>query len=801
MRTHETTYDALPLLPLRGGVLLPGTVSTLPVGRKRSVALIESLKPDDAPPKVVVGVQRDARVVDPAAADLHPVGTLAEVLKVRRASGGARLVTLRGLHRVDLATVRTSGPFWTVDAVASAEPSDEATETDLAAGALAAVLTELDPEAEGAVGQAAAAWREDKDDSALADRVASSLDLRFEDAVRVLLTLDVEDRLRLVTKLAGATLSRADVQREIERSVRQAFGQQQRESILRQQLRAIQKELGEGGDPADQHEALRETFDGLELDDEVRTVVDRELRRLGSLSPGQAEYNVVRTYLETLAELPWNARAEVHDDVEKVAETLDADHYGLDDVKTRILEHLAVLKLSGDARGTILCLAGPPGTGKTSLARSIAEATGRPFVRVSLGGVRDEAAVRGHRRTYVGALPGRIIDGLRKAGAKNPVMLLDEIDKMSVGYGSGSPEAALLEVLDPEQNSAFTDHYVEVPFDLSEVLFVCTANMLSNLSAPLRDRLEVVQIEGYTPEEKAVIARRHLLPRQRKRHGLAEDALELDDATLDALISDYTREAGVRQLERELVRLCRAKALSVARGKGEGDFAVDVDALSGHLGRPRFKSPPLDQHRAPGVATGLAWTPVGGDVLTIETSRMPGKGQTTITGQLGEVMNESARAALSYVRSHADALGIDPAFLERQDLHIHVPAGAVPKDGPSAGVTIFTALTSLLTGRPVRPELAMTGECTLRGRVLPVGGIKAKVLAAHRQGLTHVVLPVDNGPDLDDLPEAVREAMTFTLAADMDAVLAVALEDEAVEAPLGTPAMTAEVDDGASASA
>lgn len=801
MRTDETTYDALPLLPLRGGVLLPGTVSTLPVGRKRSVALIESLKPDDAPPRVVVGVQRDARVVDPAAADLHPVGTLAEVLKVRRASGGARLVTLRGLHRVDLATIRSSGPFWTVDAVVSAEPSDEATETDLAAGALAAVLTELDPEAEGAVGQAAAAWREDKDDSALADRVASSLDLRFEDAVRVLLTLDVEDRLRVVTKLAGATLSRADVQREIERSVRQAFGQQQRESILRQQLRAIQKELGEGGDPADQHDALRETFDGLELDDEVRTVVDRELRRLGNLSPGQAEYNVVRTYLETLAELPWNARAEVHEDVEKVAETLDADHYGLDDVKTRILEHLAVLKLSGDARGTILCLAGPPGTGKTSLARSIAEATGRPFVRVSLGGVRDEAAVRGHRRTYVGALPGRIIDGLRKAGAKNPVMLLDEIDKMSVGYGSGSPEAALLEVLDPEQNSAFTDHYVEVPFDLSEVLFVCTANMLGNLSAPLRDRLEVVQIEGYTPEEKAVIARRHLLPRQRKRHGLAEDALELDDATLDTLISDYTREAGVRQLERELIRLCRAKALAVARGKDEGDFAVDVDALSDHLGRPRFKSPPLDTHRAPGVATGLAWTPVGGDVLTIETSRMPGKGRTTITGQLGEVMNESARAALSYVRSHADGLGIDPAFLERQDLHIHVPAGAVPKDGPSAGVTIFTALTSLLTGRPVRPELAMTGECTLRGRVLPVGGIKAKVLAAHRQGLTHVVLPVDNGPDLDDLPEAVREAMTFTLAADMDAVLAVALEEEAVEAPLGTPAMTAEADDGASASA
>ena len=778
MSPIDVPLTALPLLPLRGGVVLPGVQSTLPVGRRRSIAVVDALSEGGAsPPRVVIGVQRDARELDPSAADLHPIGTLVEVLGVQRAPGGARLITVRGLSRVDFARVHAGGAHLTVDVVPSAEPSADAAETRLAAEALAKVLAELDPKGEGAVGQVVAAFASDHDAGLLADRVAATLELTFEQAVRVLLTLDVGERLRTVTALAGDGLGRAEVQRTIERQVRQAFGSQQREAVLRQQLRAIQKELGEGGQPEDEHAALRERLDALELPAEARKIVDREAARLRTLAPGQAEYNVARTWLETVADLPWGKRAAVSSDLDAVQAHLEADHHGLDEVKKRVLEHLAVLQLATDQRGTILCLSGPPGTGKTSVARSIAEATGRPFVRVSLGGVRDEAAIRGHRRTYVGALPGRIIEGLRKAGASNPVMLLDEIDKMSVGYGSGSPEAALLEVLDAEQNVTFTDHYLELPFDLSEVLFVCTANVLSTLSPPLRDRLEVVQIDGYTPDEQLTIARRHLLPRQRTRHGLGEGTLALTDATLEAIIRDYTREAGVRQLERELVRLCRASALAVARDASRGPFVVEPDDLATHLGKPRFRQSALDAHRPAGVATGLAWTPVGGDVLLIETSRMPGTGQLTITGQLGDVMTESARAALSYVRSHAAELGVDPAFLERQDLHIHVPAGGVPKDGPSAGVTIFTALTSLLTGRPVRPDLAMTGECTLRGRVLPVGGIKAKVLAAHRAGLAHVVLPAENAPDLEDLPDVVREALTFTLAADMAQVLAVALCD------------------------
>jgi ATP-dependent Lon protease len=638
-------------------------------------------------------------------------------------------------------------------------------------------LQEVAPDVVTSFGQWIESLGHPDDPGLLADRVAAALGLDTEKEVQVLLTREVGERLRLVTRLLVEARAMADLRRKIETEVRKGLTSGQREVLLRQQLRAIQKELGE--EPkGDDLSSLRERLDKAELPEEVRQVADRELRRLDNMQSAQAEYNVIRTYLEWIAELPWSVRATGDIDLNSVAAKLDADHHGLDEVKKRILEHMAVLKVSGNSRATILCLAGPPGVGKTSLGQSIADATGRPFVRIALGGVRDEAEIRGHRRTYVGALPGRLIHAMKKAGKKNPVILLDEIDKLGQGW-MGSPEAALLEVLDPEQNKTFTDHYMELPFDLSEAMFIVTANSLETLSAPLRDRLEIIEISGYTADEKLRIAKEHLLPRQLGRHAIAEGTLTVTDDAILAIIRDYTREAGVRQLERELTKLCRALTLEFARSSDEkpARLTIDVADLHKRLGKVRFVSEVAERTAVPGVATGLAWTPVGGDILFIETSRMPGKGHLEITGQLGDVMKESARAALTYVRSNADVLGIDAGFLDKQDLHIHVPAGAVPKDGPSAGVTIFTALTSLLTGRRVRPDTAMTGECTLRGRVLPVGGIKSKVLAAHRAGLTRVVLPHRNERDLDDVPSEVRDQMEFIFAEDMAQVLAATLEE------------------------
>ena len=487
---------------------------------------------------------------------------------------------------------------------------------------------------------------------------------------------------------------------------------------------------------------------------------------------------MIRTYLELIADLPWSKQAAAKDDLDAIAQKLDADHFGLDDVKKRILEHMAVLKLTGKTRASILCLAGPPGVGKTSLGQSIADATGRPLVRISLGGVGDEAELRGHRRTYVGALPGRVLNALKKAKVKNPIILFDEIDKLGSGW-RGSPESALLEILDPEQNKTFQDHYLELPFDLSEVLFVCTANDLGNLSAPLRDRLEIIELAGYTAEEKLHIAKAHLVPKQQKEHAIPEGSLTVTDEALRSIIRDYTREAGVRQLNREITKLCRALALVVARSTDAKlpELHVDAPDLSKYLGKLRFFADVAERTAVPGVATGLAWTPVGGDILFIETSKMPGKGRLEITGQLGDVMKESAKAALTYVRSHASALGVDPNALETLDLHIHVPAGGIPKDGPSAGVTMFTALTSLLSGKKVRSDTAMTGEVTLRGRVLPVGGIKAKVLAAHRAGITRIVLPARNARDVEEVPKEARDAIEFIYAEDMAQVIAATLEN------------------------
>ena len=765
----DAPESPFPLLPLRNGVLFPGTVTTLAVGRPQSLAILRQVKPGQT--VIGVAVQKDSRVADPTFEDLHPVGTFARVVGVQRHGDNAVMLSLQGLSRFELRSLVETSPAWLADGAPLREPVRDELEAQFLADSLKSRIGQADNQLATRLGQTPP----NETPGRFADRVASALELPPEKAMTVLSQPDVIERLRLVTALVGEALAVREVRQKIDDEVRKELNKNQREAVLREQMRAIKRELGE--DSAEQVDNLRERIARADLPDEVRAVADREMRRLDGMNSAQAEANVIRTYLEWIADVPWRVRAEVSDDIQAVEDKLNADHFGLKDPKQRILEHLAVLKVAKNPRGTILCLVGPPGVGKTSIGQSIADATGRPFLRLALGGVRDEAEIRGHRRTYVGAMPGRIISALKKVKAKNPVMLLDEIDKLGQWW-NGSPESALLEVLDPEQNDTFTDHYMELPFDLSEVLFICTANSLENISAPLRDRLEIVEVSGYTHDEKLHIAKNHLVPRQLKDHGIHEGSMVISDRALAAIIREYTREAGVRQLNREIVRLCRNLALRIARQPDSAGTTlyVEPELLKELLGKSKFRDEIAERTGQPGVATGLAWTPVGGDILFIETSLMPGKGATQITGKLGEVMTESARAALSYVRSHASELGIDPAFLETKDLHIHVPAGAVPKDGPSAGVTIFTAIASLLTGRAVRSDTAMTGEATLRGRVLPVGGIKEKVLAAHRAGIRRIVLPAKNERDIEDIPEDTRADLTFVLVEDMSEVLAATLE-------------------------
>jgi ATP-dependent Lon protease len=772
-----------PVLPLRSGVLFPGTTMSFNVGRTRSLALVRALHAGD-----VIGVvtQRKPDERDPGFVGLHSAGAFARVVAVERQNDRIYRLVLEGLGRLRLTALPTKEPFWRGEGEVVPEIGGDLAEAELLAQALLREVQATVKSNGGALEQIP-----DIDDAPglFADRVAAGMFLDEDKALGVIGEADVVARLKRVIELLAEAKTLGELKSKIDHDVREQFGKKQREAILREQLTAIKKELGEidGEDDEDDVDRLKKRLDEAQLPEEARKVADRELRRLEASGGQGPESNVIRNYLEWIAELPWSKRAEAQDDLERIAQQLEADHYGLEDVKKRILEHMAVHKLSGNPRGTILCLVGPPGVGKTSLGQSIANATGRPFVRIALGGARDEAEIRGHRRTYVGALPGRVVHALRKAGVKNPVMLLDEVDKLFSGW-AGSPEAALLEVLDPEQNRTFTDHYLELPFDLSEVMFVCTANTLDTLAAPLRDRLEIVELTGYTTEEKLHIAKRHLLPKRLSEVGLPDGALTITDDAIRDVIDRYTREAGVRQLDRELTRLGRAVALDFARS-GEHDtpirVAVDPESLARWLGKPRFSSEVAERTAFPGVATGLAWTPVGGDILFIETSRMPGKGRLEITGKLGDVMKESARAALSYVRSHAPDLGVDTENLDVTDLHIHVPAGAVPKDGPSAGVTIFTALASLLSSRSVRADTAMTGEVTLRGRVLPVGGIKAKVLAAHRAGIRRVILPEKNRVDIDDVPAETKKELEFIFVSDMSDVLSAALEgDDELRVPL-----------------
>ncbi|MFN7953415.1 MAG: endopeptidase La [bacterium] len=768
----------LPVLPLRNLVVFPNMMAPLAIGRTASIQAIDTAVIGD---RLVVGIpQKEAEKEDPHSEDLHAVGTVLKIIKMVKPPSGGMNLLVQGERRVRVRGYPSSTPFLTAETETLAtEPGADVVEIEGRAQALKNIFKRvadrnslLPPEA---AGMALAI----DDPEALAYVVASGLTLSIEENVELLGEPSLAKLLDRVQFLAQRELQRLEISNKIQTEIQKEVGDQQREHFLREQLKAIHRELGEKDERQAEVEELEKRLAAANLPEEPRNVVEKELRRLAQMPPGMAEGSVIRTYVEWILDLPWSKRTDDQLDVPRAKEILDTDHYDLEKVKQRILETLAVRKLKPDARGPILCFVGPPGTGKTSLGKSIARALGRQFVRVSLGGVRDEAEIRGHRRTYVGALPGRIVQGLKRAGSHNPVFMLDEIDKLGNDF-RGDPSSALLEVLDPEQNHSFSDHYLEIPFDLSEVMWITTANVLSNVPAPLQDRMEVLELPGYTSEEKGEIARRYLVPREVAANGLAPDQVTIEDDAIAKVLSDYTREAGVRNLERAIAGLCRHVARERAEGRTRAR-TLRAEDVEGILGPRRFFSEVAERGGIAGVSTGLAWTPAGGDILFIESAQMPGSKGLTITGQVGDVMKESAQAALTVVRARTQALGIADDFFQKVDLHIHVPAGAIPKDGPSAGVAIVASIVSLVTGKPVNPRTAMTGEITLRGKVLPVGGIKEKVLAARRAGIETVVLPKLNEGDLQEVPPNAREGLEFVLVDRIEEALEAAFREPTLE--------------------
>ncbi len=770
---------AIPVLPLRDTVLFPQAVLPLSAGREASVRLIEEAARGSR--EIAVFTQREAGIDEPGQAELHRVGTVAQIHKVLKQPDGTLRLVVQGLRRVQMLEVTQRRPFLRarVEELAPVAPAAADVEAEALARNAATLFRQVVELSPFLSDDLAALVQNVTDPGLLADAIAATLPgLSTSVKQELLETADVKARLnRLVTALSKE-VEVLELGSKIHSQVQSEMGKSQREYYLREQLKAIQKELGDSDGRSQEQEDLRAKIEAAGMTEEAKTEALRELDRLAKMPPAAAEYTVARTYLEWLVALPWAQQSTDSTDIVAGRAILDEDHSGLDKVKDRIVEYLAVKTMRPAGKDPILCFVGPPGVGKTSLGRSIARALGRKFHRISLGGMRDEAEIRGHRRTYIGALPGQIIQGLRRAGTKNPVFMLDEIDKLGMDF-RGDPAAALLEVLDPEQNGSFRDHYVDVAFDLSKILFITTANVLDTVPAALRDRMEIIEIAGYTEEEKTRIARAHLIPKQSADHGLvAGEHVTWTDGALRLLIRGYTREAGLRNLEREIATVMRKLARRRVEGRLE-PVEVTERLVEELLGAPRFVREELEERtRVPGVAVGLAWTPAGGEILFIESTRMKGGKTLVLTGQLGDVMKESAQAALSWVRSHAADLAIRPDFWESSDLHVHIPAGAIPKDGPSAGVTMLTSLVSLLTQRAVRKNLAMTGEITLSGRVLPVGGIKEKVLAAHRVGVRTLVLPSRNEKNLlEDVPREIREAMTFHLVDTADQVLSVALEE------------------------
>jgi ATP-dependent Lon protease len=762
----------LAILPLRDSVLYPKMVLPLVVGKERSIKLVDDALMGDR----IIGVTalRDSKVENPEIKDLYRIGTAAMILKMIKMPDGTLRLLIQGLSRIRIQEFTQTEPYYRakVEAIPDQYTKDVRVEAlTMNVRSLFQKVVSMAPYLSDEVEIMALNIQ---DPSELVYLIASSINISTQERQEILELQDIRQQLERITFFLNRELEIMEVREKIQSQIKGEMDKSQREYYLREQLKAIQKELGEKDERTLEIEEFKEKIEKANMPPEAREVAERELDRLAKMPPAAAEYTVVRTYLEWLVELPWSISTEDNLDIEVAQKVLDEDHYDLERVKKRILEYLAVRKLKKDMKGPILCFLGPPGVGKTSLGRSIARALGRKFVRISLGGVRDEAEIRGHRRTYIGALPGRIIQGIRKAGSNNPVFMLDEIDKVGTDF-RGDPSSALLEVLDPEQNYAFSDHYLEVPFDLSKVMFIATANVLDTIPPALRDRMEVLDLPGYTEEEKLMIAKTHLLPKQLEAHGLEPRHLQIEDEALRLIIRSYTREAGVRNLERQIAAICRGIAKEVALGK-EATEVITPDKVPQYLGPIKFFSEVAERTAIPGVATGLAWTPVGGDILFVEATMSRGGKNLILTGQLGDVMKESAQIALSYIRSKAEDLGIPEDFYEKNDIHIHVPAGSIPKDGPSAGVTMMTALASLLTGRPVRSDVAMTGEITLRGQVLPVGGIKEKVLAAKQAGITTVILPKKNEKDLEEVPEHIKKDIKFIFVQTMDEVLEVALE-------------------------
>jgi ATP-dependent Lon protease len=766
--------DELPVLPIRNAVLFPGAVAPFDVGREKSVALVEDV--DNLPtPVIAIFAQKDPATDDPGQDELHQVGCAARILKALKHSSGNYSLILQGLTRIQLAEITQTGPYLKAKIQKMPDQGvddDEAEALALSLRDIAKQVIQLMPELPREAGSLIDSIQAP---GALADLVAANLDAPVDEKVQLLETTDVKDRIRKVLRLLTRQLEILKMRERINSQIKEEMGKNQREYVLRQQLKAIKEELGEDDNDQGDLDGLEDRIAKANLPSEAESVAKKQLKRLRNMQVGSAEYTVVRTYLDWILDLPWHVQTPDNLDIAQVRKVLDEDHYGLEKVKKRILEYLAVRKLKKDKKGPILCLIGPPGVGKTSLGRSIARALGRKFHRISLGGVHDEAAIRGHRRTYVGALPGQVIQGMKKAGTINPVFMLDEVDKIGHDF-RGDPAAALLEVLDPEQNHTFADHYLEIPYDLSNVMFVATANVADPIPAPLRDRMEILEIPGYTRNEKLAIAKQHLIPKQLEEHGITKEQLEITDKALDIIIDHYTREAGVRTLERQVAGVIRGVAVKIAEGDTAPRKIETEDQVREFLGAQRYSSEVAERTEEPGVATGLAWTSVGGEILFIEATRMYGSGKLQLTGQLGDVMKESAQAALSYVRTNAERFGIAKDFLDKSDIHIHIPAGAMPKDGPSAGVTMFTALVSMLTGIRVRHDVAMTGEITLRGRVLPIGGLKEKVLAAHRAGIKRVLIPERNKADLDEIPQEVKGDLEFVIVSKMDQVLEAALE-------------------------
>ena len=778
--------DALIIVPVRNVVLFPGMVVPLTVDRERSRAAVQEAVRLQRPLGILLQSKRDAD--EPGPDDLHWVGTTATVLRYITAADGTHHVLCQGVQRFRVLQFLEGYPM----AVAQVQLIEEGGQTDVDIEGRARKLKERALEILGLLPQVpdemVAALQGLDGPARLADFIGGLIDVTIEEKQALLETFDLKARLDRLLDLLLHRIEVLKVSREIDERTKASIDDRNREHLLREQMRTIQKELGEGDQGATEIAELDRAIADAKMPEEVEKQARKELKRLERMPEGAGEYSMVRTYLDWLVELPWAADAGTAIDIAEARRILDEDHYGLEKVKKRILEYLAVRKLNPSGKSPILCFVGPPGVGKTSLGQSIAKATGRKFVRVSLGGVHDEAEIRGHRRTYIGSLPGNIIQSLRKAGTRNCVLMLDEVDKLGAGGFHGDPSSALLEVLDPEQNATFRDNYLGVPFDLSGVMFLCTANVLDTIPGPLRDRMEVIQLPGYTAAEKLQIARRYLVARQLAATGLTPEQAGISDQALSAIIDLYTREAGVRNLEREIGKVFRNVAVRVAEGSAQ-QVRVGPDDLPAILGPRMFEAEVAMRQPVPGVATGLAWTPVGGDILFIEAARMPGAGKLILTGQLGEVMKESAQAALSLLKARAERLGIAPELIEKSDIHVHVPAGATPKDGPSAGVAMFVSLVSLLTNRPARTDVAMTGEISLRGLVLPIGGVKEKVLAALRAGIGTVMLPARNRRDLEEIPADARDQLKFVWLEEVDDAIATALSPARAEAiAAGDPA-------------